>query len=99
MYAFGNLGYNPGAVLDVIEDVAQRRIQEFTAQNVSNTIWGLAKLSAHPHQIKTVACHACAQCVPGCMPHCCSCKERTCSSSAVHQVPSCDLQCEDLCRV
>ena len=50
MYAFGNLGYNPGAVLDVIEDVAQRRIQEFTAQNVSNTIWGLAKLSAHNPQ-------------------------------------------------
>lgn len=93
MYAFGNLGYNPGAVLDVIEDVAQRRIQEFTPQNVSNTVWGLAKLSAHPpHRYES--CLPCIVSLNACCIAAAAKKEH-----APVQVPSCTLQHEDRCRV
>ncbi len=44
VWAYANLGYDPGALMDAIAQCSEYRMQEFSPQNISNILWAYAKL-------------------------------------------------------
>ena len=47
VWAYANLGYDPGALLDTVAQCSQDRMREFSPQNISNILWAYAKLGRH----------------------------------------------------
>ena len=44
VWAYANLGYDPGALIDAVAQASEHRMREFSPQNVSNILWAYAKL-------------------------------------------------------
>ena len=44
VWAYANLGYDPGALLEAIAQASEHRMREFSPQNISNILWAYAKL-------------------------------------------------------
>lgn len=44
VWAYANLGYDPGALIDAVAQTSEHRMREFSPQNVSNILWAYAKL-------------------------------------------------------
>ena len=51
VWAYANLGYDPGALMDAVAQSSEHRMREFSPQNISNILWAYAKLGTptmHP---------------------------------------------------
>lgn len=44
IWAYANMGYDPGALLDAVAQHCEQRLREFSPQHVSNILWAYAKL-------------------------------------------------------
>lgn len=44
VWAYANLGYDPGALMDAVAQCSEDRMRGFTPQNISNILWAFAKL-------------------------------------------------------
>ncbi len=44
VWAYANLGYDPGALMDAVAQSSEYRMREFSPQNISNILWAYAKL-------------------------------------------------------
>ena len=44
VWAYANMGYDPGALLDAVAQHCEQRLREFSPQHVSNIVWAYAKL-------------------------------------------------------
>ena len=49
VWAYANLGYDPGALMDAVAQSSESRMREFSPQNISNILWAYAKLGTSPH--------------------------------------------------
>ena len=50
VWAYGNLGHDPGALIDAVAQVSEQRMREFSPQNISNILLAYAKLGElHAH--------------------------------------------------
>ena len=44
VWAYANIGYDPGALIDAVAQASEHRMREFSPQNTSNILWAYAKL-------------------------------------------------------
>lgn len=51
VWAYANLGCDPGPLLDAVAHNFETRMREFTPQNVSNILWAYAKLGGPCFQL------------------------------------------------
>ena len=63
------LGHSPGPeLLEAIAQEAEKKITEFTAQNISNLLWAFAKLEHMPATFLTCASQAARAVLTQCTP-------------------------------
>ena len=68
-WAFSVLGHSPGPeLLEAIAQEAEKKIAEFTAQNISNLLWAFAKLEHMPATFLACASLAARALLTQCTP-------------------------------
>lgn len=66
VWAYANLGYDPGALIDAVAQASEQRMRQFSPQNISNILWAYAKLCKRsPSRFR--------RCVSVCLTQMCSC--------------------------
>ena len=56
VWAYANLGYDPGALMDAVAQCSEDRMRGFTPQNISNILWAFAKLGMFPVLLTAKQC-------------------------------------------